>query len=92
MLFAYGAVILAAVPFHQHSQIDVEQTQHTSTQTSHDCGVCSFAAVSMTPQYTLYSVLLIEYAERIYFVDYFNELSSVFTKEYPRRGPPAGIS
>lgn len=92
MLIVYGTFTLVAVPLHHHSQENVGTTKHSNTHASHDCAVCSFASTSILFQPSVHSVVVVEYAEKIYFADYKNKLASVFSKEFPRRGPPVSIS
>jgi hypothetical protein len=72
-------------------------TFHTSSHQSsghenQDCGLCTITATVVVFQPALTSVTMLESAERIHFTDHSSELSTSFSKEYPRRGPPHTIA
>lgn len=95
VLVVYGTLTLAAVPMHQHAMNYVDTPQVHSVLTHHglDCSVCTFVSQTIgTPLVSANGIVLPEQSEKPSFVQLPKEYTSQFSKEYPRRGPPAILS
>lgn len=92
LLVVYGTLTLVAVPLHQHAMNYVDTPQYQIVVAHHgtDCGVCTFAAQSITTPLSIEngSVILVQ-SEKPFSTKLPKEYTSQFSKEYPRRGPPA---
>ena len=89
MLIVYGTLTLVIVPTHHHVPSSSSASSHASGHENQDCGLCTLNATVVVYQPSLTSVTILESAERIHFTDHSSELSTAFSKEYPRRGPPS---
>lgn len=92
MLIVYGTLTLVVVPSHHHFHSPISSSHQTSGHENQDCGLCTITATVIMFQPALTSVTMLESAERIHFTDHSSELSTSFSKEYPRRGPPYTIA
>lgn len=92
LLVVYGTLTLVAVPLHQHAMNYVDIPQYHTTVAHHgaDCSVCTFAAQSITTPLSIEdgSVVLAQ-SEKPSSTELPKAYTLQFTKEYPRRGPPA---
>ncbi|MBP6672202.1 MAG: hypothetical protein KA247_03595 [Bacteroidetes bacterium] len=89
MLIVYGTLTLVVVPLHHHTHVHSSTSHQTSGNENQDCGLCTISATVVVFQPALTSVTMLQSAERIHFTDHSSELSTAFSKEYPRRGPPS---
>ena len=95
MLVVYGTLTLVAVPLHHHT-IEYVDTPHYQSVTTHHgegCDVCTFASGSFTVSAAF--GLCAEFADnskKLFTLKSPKDFSSLFTKEYPRRGPPAFLA
>ena len=95
VLAVYGTLTLVAVPLHHHT-IEYADTPHYQSVTTHHgdgCDVCTFAAGSYTVSvsFGLCSELA-DNSSGLVTINSPKNFSSLFTKEYPRRGPPAFLA
>jgi hypothetical protein len=95
LLVVYGTLTLVAVPLHQHAVYYVDAPQYQSVITHHglDCSVCTFVSQSTgTSLASEHGIVLSEQSGKPSFAQLPKEYTSQFSKEYPRRGPPALLS
>jgi hypothetical protein len=92
MLVAYGSLTLAAVPLHHHTVEYVDTPQYQSVKVHHGngCDVCTFASGSYTVSASSeVQTRLVDHSDKPFTLESPKDFSSLFSKEYPRRGPPA---
>jgi len=90
MLIAYGTLTLVVVPAHNHTPVSSSSSSsnQSSGHETKDCGLCTISSTVIVFQPAFSSITMLESAERIRFTDHSSELSTAFSKECPRRGPP----
>lgn len=95
LLVIYGTLTLVVVPLHQHTlkYVDTPQYHVVVVHQGVDCSVCTFAAQSIDVSLSVIDGSAISVpSEKPLSTEPSKEYSSLFSKEFPRRGPPAILS
>ena len=95
VLVVYGTLALVAVPLHHHTIEYVDSPQYQSVTAHHgvDCDVCTFASSSFTISTSSgLCTKLVDTPDKPFVVELANGFTSLLSKEYPRRGPPAFLA